>query len=216
MSRNFFGSRCALGVWAIAFVFVVSSAALAVEIPNGVTQIEEDWELIVTDPDDEVNSPQITCTMSPAGGTAGLHVTFELNHRTQPDYFDGGMQLQMWNGEDFWGVSPGAWNYSLHHDNEVVTWTQRMIVSPCCLTFEVDNGDSDSWGQFGGNGQLRVSSLVPVWDLSNYDPASSALLSGVGFGGQRVASLTLREVRYYVGSELVATDTTQRVVHTPE
>jgi hypothetical protein len=193
-----------------------SPAARAVEVPEGVTQIEEDWELIVIDPDDEVNSPQITCTMSPAGGTAGLHVTFELNHRTQPDYIDGGMQLQMWNGEDFWGISPGAWNYSLHHDNEVVTWTQRMKVSPCCLTFEVDNGHSDSWGEFGGGGYLRVSSLAPVWDLSSYDPASSALYSGVGFGGQRVASLTLKEVRYYIDDQLVATDTTDRVVHTPE
>jgi hypothetical protein len=185
---------------------------VAVEIPVGVTRVEEDWELVVNDPDDDYNSPQITCTMSPVGGTSGLHVTFELNHRTQPDFIDGGMQLQMWCGETFWGVSPGDWNHSLHHDGEVITWTQRMTVTPCCLTFEVDNGESSSWGEFGGDGNLRVQSLAPVLDLAGYSPDVSASLSGVGFGHTRVASLKIKQVRYYVGDELVATDWAERIV----
>ena len=153
---------------------------------------------------------------APTGGTSGLHVTFELNHRTQPDFLGGGMQLQVWNGETFWGVSPGSWNHSLHHSGEVIRWTQRMTSFSPFLVFEVDGGTSSSWGNFGGGGNLRVWSHAPSYDLSGYSVNASVALSGVGFAGNRVSRLVLKEVRYYVGDQLVAQDQTERVVHSQE
>jgi hypothetical protein len=214
MLRHVLGPFCARWVGgSFACFLLFTTSAQAVDVPDGVTRVEEDWELVVSDPDDDYNSPQITCTMTPSGGTGGLHVTFELNHRTQPDYINGGMQLQMWCGETFWGVSPGAWNYSLHHDGEVVRWTQRMKVTPTSLTFEVDNGESESWGDFGGGGNLSVTSAASLANLSGYSPDVSAALSGVGFGSTRVSSLKIKRIRYYAGDELVATDYEDRVVH---
>ena len=86
----------------------------------------------------------------------GLYAVLELNHRTLPDYTPGGLQLQLWNGDepidvqeifrttDCSGITP-----------ETIRWTQRMQLEDGQLTFEVVDGSSDSWNRFGGQGYLN-------------------------------------------------------------
>src|SRR4051812_32960283 len=64
-----------------------------------ITRIEEDWKLQIGVPSPEENAPQVFVVTSPTGDRDGLHAMFEINHVTLPDYFDGGLQLQAWNGD---------------------------------------------------------------------------------------------------------------------
>ena len=52
-------------------------------IPNSLTvvQIEEDWELVVGETDQDVTAPQVTTAMSPRGDVDSLHAIFNLNHQ---------------------------------------------------------------------------------------------------------------------------------------
>ena len=79
-------------------VSTIQLAALSVEANQTIDRIEEDWELVVTSPDAGTTAPQVTCVISPTGNLSSTHATIELNHHTQPEYEDGGVHLQVWNG----------------------------------------------------------------------------------------------------------------------
>ena len=60
-----------------------------------IDRVEEDWELVVTEPDAQLVSPQATCTMSPVGNLGSDYVVFDVNLRNFPSYEAGGVQLQL-------------------------------------------------------------------------------------------------------------------------
>ena len=64
-----------------------------------VMRVEEDWELIVANPDANSTAPQVTTTLSPTGSSQTLLGAFDLNHRSRPDFQPGGLQVQIWNGD---------------------------------------------------------------------------------------------------------------------
>ena len=82
---------------------------------------------------------------------------------------------------------------------ERVTWTQTMTLTrggeAIVLTFEIINGQSTSWGRFGGQGYLRSSVATELQSLNGYNPRLSVLNSSVGYAANRVQSLAIREVR---------------------
>jgi hypothetical protein len=97
--------------------------------------------------------------------------------------------------------------------NETVTWTQRMSLGGGKITYDIENGQSTTWGQFGQDGQdLAVSFDTTLSDLGRYSPDISASNSGVSWQSNLVTSMTLVQVRYYSGGQLVATDTTPRSI----
>lgn len=71
-------------------------------------------------------------------------------------------------------------------------------------------------GAFGGGGNLTLTVPTTLSSLIGYRPWFSVEHSGVGYAGNRVASLVLREVRWYTASGLLARDTTNRTVHAQE
>ena len=168
-----------------------------------VVRVEEDWELVIGAPDVPGESPQIRCVMSPSRDLDAAHMAFTLNHRTQPVYQAGGVQLQAWNGDEPEMAMAVLANVLLSHDGDVVQWTQIMSVADGKLTFEIDRGSSTSWKKFGGNGHLRVSIATIRTDLNAYHPRMSEKNSGVGFGANRVRTLVLREVRSYSADGLL-------------
>ena len=178
-----------------------------------VVRVEEDWELVVSNPDTTVTAPQVTCTISPTADTEGLYAAFELNHRSQPSFSPGGIQIQVWNGDAL--LTARDWNTSnqLSTANETVRWTQTMTVTGTNLVFEVVNGSSTTWGAFGGEGYLKATVSAPLTNLNAYHPDVSVENSGVSYAGNRVASLVLREVRLVLSSGVVLRDTTPRTVH---
>jgi hypothetical protein len=186
---------------------------VAAQAVTGVQKVEEDWELVVNEPDAENAAPQITCLMSPVDNADGVHALLELNHASLPDFSAGGLQLQVWSGEDWLTLRDHA-DFTLHHSGETVTWTRRMSLGAGKLTFTCVNGVSDSWGAFGGTGNIKLTVNSLLLNLDGYNPEISRAQSGVSFGAQRVTSLKIKRVRYYdVLGNLIHTDNTERVVH---
>jgi hypothetical protein len=179
---------------------------------DDVVKVEEDWEMVVTDPDPTTNAPQVTCVTSPVGHVDGLYVAFDLNHHSLTDYYSGGLQLQLWNNDVPIANDYPSMYQMLSNDNETVTWTQRMKVNEGLLKFEVVNGVSASWGAFGGS-NLAVFVPSSMSDLNQYSPDVSVANSGVGFAGNRVQSLTLKRVRLYKRNGQVEQRDVNAVVH---
>lgn len=198
-----------------AIAVTVSNSGLRAQAPAiDVYRIEEDWQVVVTDPDVNENGPQITCTISPAD-MSSAYCAFDLNYHTQPDYIAGGMQLHTWDPQD-----PIYFANSVHKDlmvvpDETVTWTTRMSLRNGNLYFGILNGQSQTWGTFGGNSDnLRLSLPTSLSNLNSYSPEVSLENSGVSFASNLVVSQTLMAVRYYdANGNLIQQITTPQVVH---
>ena len=161
-------------------------------------RIDEDWELTVREPDTQLAAPQIGTVMTPCD-SADLYLIFVLNHRFNPSYSPGGMEAQVWsNGQQV--ESKRNNSELLHHSDETVTWTQRLILkgeeSNRFACFRVVNGHSDTWGSFGDDA-LHLNRNTNLTDLSNYHSQTSVRNSGVTFASNRVSSLVLKAVRGY-------------------
>jgi hypothetical protein len=176
-----------------------------------ITRVEEDWQLIVATPDTTEQGPQATICMSPTSVQSDPFVAFDLNYREYPDFESGGMQVQVWSNNQ---VIQTATQHrdQFATDNETITWTQSMSLSDSQVTYQVKNGSSMTWGQFGGDDDLQVTFPTSAADLGAYSPDYSANSSGVTWQSNRVTSLTLVQIRYYAGSMLINTDTNPRVI----
>jgi hypothetical protein len=165
-----------------------------------IVAIEEHWELSIGEPDADSSGPQVCMVMSPTGDLTSDYFVFTLNHHSDPEYIPGGMQVQQWSGEDLVQSKVGPDEGTLHHSNEVVRWVQRTDVSDGVLGFEILNGESTSWGSFGGQGHLKFGVSTHLTNLNGYRPAVSLGESGVSFAGNRVRSLVLTKLRWFDAS----------------
>lgn len=189
-----------------------AAAARAADI----VRIEEDWELVVADPDPASFAPQVTSTISPVGDLSGYYGVFDLNLRNLPVVEAGGMQLQVWNNESPVITKKSNVGTLLNSNGETITWTQSMWVSDGQLHFAVLNGESETWGAFGSGGSLTVDVAHELTNLQLYNPDVSVANSGIGFAANRVTSLTLKAVRAYSEGALEGQDNTPRVVYAHE
>lgn len=197
-----------LAAWAV-------TSASAQQAPV-VVQVEEDWELVVRDPDAGITAPQVTTTISPYNHLNNLHATFELNHKTVPSFAPGGCHLQTWAGE--YNLTRKSMENSsrLSTPGETVRWTTRMRLSDHVLVFSIVNGTSTTWGEFGGGSYLFAGYGTSLDTLAGYSPDFSVENSGIGFAANRVESLVLKRVRYTLADGTVVTDNNARVVHALE
>lgn len=177
-----------------------------------VVRVEEDWQLQVATPDPVSDAPQLTCLISPVGDIRSIHAAFELNQRSLPYFSAGGLQLQLWNGESPQGNVQAAATEIMGQPDEIVTWTQSMEIVGGVLKFAVTNGHSTTWGDFGGDGLLKIDVPTTLTNLNLYDPQVSVDNSAVGYAANRVTSLVLKRVRVVTSTGEVAEDTTPRVV----
>jgi hypothetical protein len=178
-----------------------------------VVRVEEDWELRIDSPDAKTTAPQITCTFSPNGNVDSVHATLAVNHQSLPEFVPGGIQLQIWDGEREMASKKFPNESVLSTANEIVRWTQAIAIENGQILFEIENGSSTTWGQFGGQGYLKATTNTTLQDLNAYNPKISVDQSGVGYAANRVKVLVLKEVRYYMQSGEVFRDTAERVVH---
>lgn len=178
-----------------------------------IVRVEEDWRLVVSSPEPDSAGPQVTCVFSPQGNMDGPYAVFELNHRTLPEFAAGGMQLQVWDGAEALSLGEADETQLLAEDGESITWTQAMSFDGDKLKFEILSGQSNSWGEFGGEDELQASAATTLTNLNGYDPEISARKSGVGFASNRVSSLVLRRVRYFTADGQVIEDDGPRDVH---
>ena len=82
---------------------------------------------------------------------------------------------------------------ALDHSNEVIHWTQRLSLNDGHLTFRVLDGESETWGTFGGD-DLSLSLSTSLTALNGYRPSVSLSESQVGYAENRVVSLTLTKL----------------------
>ncbi len=198
----------------IARTLVVLSAILVASPTfawaDDIVRVEEDWELVMGTPDPSTVSPQATCTFAPAGNLNSFYAVFDLNLRNFPSYEAGGVQLQLWNGNSSVEAVREKAGYTLRTDGETVSWTQRMSLDDHELQFAVVNGNSTTWGQFGTSIAITIPSELE--NLNSYSPELSVENSGIGFGANRVSSLTLVRTRAYSVTQAYE-DTTPHVVY---
>ena len=182
-------------------------------LAQNVVYVEEDWQLIVNQPDVGLNGPQVTCVIAPSTADQG-YCAFDLNYHSQPVYAAGGLQMHVWNPYTPIVTSNFAVSGLMQTVGEVVTWTTTMSVSGGSLTFQVVNGQSSTWGAFGGTDDTTITVSSTASNLNQYDPNVSLDNSGVSFASNLVTSLTLTGVRFYDGhGNLVQQITTPQVVH---
>lgn len=175
-------------------------------------RVEEDWELDLNEPEREVCSPQFHTVMSPYGTLNALYFQVTWNYRELPDVAEGGLQLQVWGGQDSF-ASRDAGEGFLSHDAETVTWTSVLSTDSSHVTYSIENGFSTSWGSFGGEA-MRVRTARPLSSLSGYSTDVTAANSWITFGSNRVNRLRIKEIRTYAGDgTLLSRNVSERVIY---
>ena len=220
MSCNSLGRGARLRRWSwlvpgVSGLFLVVAADARADDEGGgnVVAIEEDWELVVKEPDEETQGPQVTCIIAPNNDDAGLFAAFNLNHKSFPQYDAGGLHLQLWQGDTPLDSAQFPSDALLITPNETVSWTTRMRLHEGRLWFEIVAGSSSTWGDFGATGTLKASVATELPHLNHYDASDSTSNSGVGFAGNRVTSLKLKAVRKVLKSGDVVEDTETQTIH---
>lgn len=205
--------RRLLAAVAISAIWLGVHNPCRAQSPSSIVRVEEDWELVVGNPDPAIDAPQVTCAISPTSDVNGLHAAIELNYRSQPSFSPGGLQLQVWNGEQLITAKSYTNNATLSTAGETIRWTQTISLSGTNVTFEVLSGSSSTWGSFGGQGYLKAIVQTTLPDLNGYRASVSLQNSGIGFASNRVQSLVLREVRLITASGDVLRDSTPKTLH---
>jgi hypothetical protein len=188
---------------------------LGVTVPAAaqqVVRVEEDWELVLGEPDPVIVGPQVTTTMSPTGNLDGVYFTFEINHRSLPWWTPGGLTIHQWSGEARVQSFDRSDRSVMQTSGETVSWTQILSVDGTNLTFQVKNGSSTTWGPFGYSNMFKLRTAFSG-DLSGYSPDLSVAQSGAAFAGNRVQLLRIKEVRLTLSSGQTLTDSTPRIAH---
>src|SRR4051812_8248620 len=195
----------------LALAFLASSARAQTSTPPD--QIQEDWQIVIGVPDPTGAGPQMSTGLSPVNDGSTPSFVFDLNYMDSPTFTAGGMQVQVWNGDQMLSSSTKG-TAQCSTTGETITWTQTMKLSSGTISFAIDSGKSTTWGKFGQGNQLNVTSsfTTSLTSLSLYSPTTTVNNSGVGWEPNRVTSMKLLQVRYYAGGKLLSTDSTVRTI----
>ncbi len=199
-----------LGLGALVSLLAISPL-LSADEPANVMRVEEDWEVVLNEPGENVDAPQFHTIISPYASLDSFHLQVCWNYRELPDFAAGGMQLVARLGD--WCVGRKTCRESrLSTAAETITWTSAIETNGSTLTFRVVNGQSTTWGAFGGP-ESSLSGDVHVSHLNGYSTGFSVDKSWISHGANRVNLLRITEVRRYNGEgNLISRDTTPRVV----
>jgi hypothetical protein len=177
-----------------------------------IMRVEQDWEVVLNQPDEGVDAPQFHTVISPFAELDSLYLQICWNYREQPQFMPGGLQLIAWNGEYYAGTR-NCREDKFSTTAETITWTQAMETTGSTLTLEIKNGSSTTWGSFGGP-ETSLSGAVCVPNLNDYRTGTSVSNSWISYGANRVNVLRITEVRRYdEEGNLVFHDQTPRVVY---
>jgi hypothetical protein len=177
-------------------------------------RVEEDWIAVVGEPDPLINSPQILNIISPNNSTDGVFGMLQVNHRGAPQFLEGGLQLQGWNGDSMYSFADASKTVRLYRNSDNVRYTVGMEVVTDGIRFELRNGRSLSWRRFHTTTPLTVtvpSSSTPT--LDGYSTDHSLANTTVNVGAHRVKVLFITAVRKTYSDGAVVTDNTDRVLH---
>ena len=172
--------------------------------------VEEDWMMVLNEPNDGIVSPQFHTIMSPVGNVDSNYAQVLWTYRETPDYAAGGIQLQSYDGEELLRVR-SVESRALSTTAETVTWTQGLTTDGVVLSFYIANGLSTTWGDFGRD--MRIDENTSISNLNGYSTAVSADNTCVTYGSNRVDVLMITQVRRYGALGLISVDHTPRIVY---
>jgi hypothetical protein len=178
-----------------------------------IIKVEEDWEVVIGEPDTNLDLPQIVTVFGPTDASFGTHTVFELNHCTLPDFTRGGMQIQVWWGEELIGYKQQHSPVQLEIPGETIRYTTVTTLGGNVIRMRIENGTSETWGDFGGGNLMLVELATTRNDLNPYDPNNSVKHSRVTFGSNRVNWFVRRSIRFYSSDGLYLEDDTPAYVH---
>lgn len=182
-----------------AFLFTLFCAAITTTHLNAadIIKIEEDWELVLTEPDTNKYSPQINLFLAPFGNDLQRYFQLQFNHAAQDDFSGGGFRVAAMIGETNYDQARGNALGALSYNQDIVRWTSVIAIQNGEYLFAVKNGSCQSWGTFGGPEYLVRMPSGENASLEAYAPQNSVDLIDIGFGKNRVTSLKLLRVRQY-------------------
>ena len=178
-----------------------------------VIRVEEDWKLVVREPDAERGLPQFVNVISPIGSVGIRFGVFELNCRSEPDYAAGGLQIQSWFGNSLTHQHNSPKQATLFKPGEVIEYTVAMYLQDGKLQYEIINGESETWGSFGGQGYLKITENTRLTNLALYDPSISLANSRLLGGAHRMECAHLKAVRRFRADGTSTTEAKQIDLH---
>ncbi|MEZ6058155.1 MAG: hypothetical protein R3C01_15765 [Planctomycetaceae bacterium] len=178
-----------------------------------IVRVEEEWIVDIANPDPELDIPQIVTVFGPDDPQLGTHGIFEVNHSTVPDFVDGGMQLQCWFRDSRMGARRHLNPAELAIGIERIRYTTVVELKDSKLILEIKNGDSVTFGKFGGEGQLRLALWTWRHNLNSYNAQNSITHSRVSYGANRVNRFLRAGIRYYTSDGEVIVDETDTIIH---
>jgi hypothetical protein len=179
-----------VAAWMMGFV-----GACYAETPS-VQMIEEDWEMVINEPDPNSHSPQVTFFTAPCADCEHTYFQLQMNYAADEGFSGGGFDVAAVNNETVVDEERSTTKVALTTAHDHVRWTNVMALIDGKLYFAVKSGHCNDWGAFGGPEYL-VEMETELNDLSGYQPQQSVDTVDIGFGGNRVNSVTLRAVIFH-------------------
>lgn len=179
----------------------------------GVFKVEEDWEMVIHEPDAINVSPQVTFAISPTGAheeadensAHNCYFHLQMNYAADQNFSAGGFHVAAIEQDQITDEERSECQVVLSSAHDQLRWTSVMAVVNGKLMYAVKNGYSGDWGSFGGPDYLVQMGNCPVNDLQHYSHQWSLENVDVSYGGNRVASIKLARVRLYYPSGQVVT-----------
>ena len=167
--------------------------------------VEEDWELVVGEPRPAINAPQVNFFTCPVADDPDCYFQLQMNYAADEYFSGGGFHVAAARDEQLLDEARSETRSVLSLDNDTVRWTSVMAAFDGELLFAVKDGYAEDWGAFGGPEYLVRMPANGVDNLIGYSPAKSLELVDIQFGGNRVASIVLKEVRLFFTDGTVTT-----------
>lgn len=196
----------------IGLVFCHASGVTAEDGERRLIRVEEDWVALIAEPDPSTSSPQILNVISPTQSASEVFGLIQVNHRDQPTFNEGGLQVQVRRGSGLIGTAQSSRTATLSRSNDSLKYTVAMQLTETGIRFELLNGTSRTWGRFAQS-PVTVTVTEDSPTLEHYTPEFSTENTCVNLGAHRVELLYMNTTRRTFDNGDVVTDTTDRVLH---
>ena len=191
-------------VGGIVFTLVLAALPACVAADSTIYKIEEDWEMVINEPDPANHSPQVTFYTSPSVNLDEVYFQLQMNYAADREFSGGGFHVASVQSDQILDEARSDTRRVLATDGDHIRWTSVMAVVYNKLLFAIKNGHATEWGDFGGPDYLVKMTPSPVPDLAEYHPQQSLDNVDIGFGANRVQSVKMLRVRvFYTDGRMV-------------
>lgn len=167
--------------------------------------VEEDWELVIGEPRPGINAPQVNFFTGPDADDPDCYFQLQMNYAADEYFSGGGFHVAAVRDEQLLDEARSETRSVLSLANDTIRWTSVMAAFDGELLFAIKDGYGEDWGAFGGPEYLVRMPAHGVDNLVGYSPAKSLGMVDIQFGGNRVTSIVLKEVRLFFTDGTVTT-----------